>query len=815
MESEVEPVLAVTSKSKVKELTQVVWCSFEEPLVLAPCEFQATKRTNKSGYLMVTFGAVYIFKSKLVKADILYYKLHLLDMRKVVVSPTKIVLELASLHVTIKVKSAPAIARVMKSVLYQCTWGLTDVLTAKFVDDGADLGKLRITQRPKDALRKRCLFMCHFYDKRGDTLDQVKYFDKYDRKVGPTLVVSGHFHPGNFAPAVGHAIAWETRLKTVSFCRFKPVKFTLMFQAMLNNAKTIERIVFMNYNKDKTAEFALKGLEEGSVKEFWFMECDKEMIRAFLTAAQQYPCGIEELCFVSCRLAEGHIAWILQTIEKLRCCRTLKTLSFMKIPVQNFPRRELTRCLESLPNLETFTANELACDAAPLLTAICQPQVKVNIVNIHNMTFRTGMSTKEGMVTSRMVMLSVNKCSFTQDTLKSFFGWLVKKNEGHALIFQAQHLRIRPDDLQFFQAMKFDSVASNLCEFDWTGNPIPRQYAKYFYAFLATQKQLRILVLNEMRSMEKLGFDVRDFFKMLFNHITKTTLPGLDISGPFDPQAFAEFLQMMSEAKFMRRLCVRCENGGDVVGQALTDLVNKLPSLCEVAADGQKPASKAVFFGLWEAIMASKSIRANDFPQADIANFGWKTFNKEHASLLAQLRNERQQPSSILKRAEFTVLELRRLRTTGQVTQSTDIFLQTSNMQYIDSGLDDEVRELQTQHHEFGADEEVTDSPLVPSPAGSQVIPDPNMAPTALEDVGDISELRRTQRTSSGVLRGMPPMPNTKTPVKQAPQLVPDVPKPVSSGSRTHILAPVPRRRSSFNGPEKPRRHSSLCDSDA
>ena len=808
LEAQIEPLITVSSKSKVKELSQVVWCHQEEPLALVACEFSENKKKKRTGYVMVTFGAIYIFKSKILKADILYYKLHLLDIRTALVTPTTIVLGLTSTSITLKVKNAPGLAYVMKAVLFQCTWGLTDVLLTKFVvDQGAELQNVRITERPKDAFKKRCIFMCHFYDKQGDTLDQIDYFDKFDKEGGGTLMVGRHFHPGSFAPGIGHAIGWETSLKTVCFVGFKPLRFTHLFQALMSNAKTIAKVAFSRYVNGKTAEFAMNTIQSTSVREFWFMECDHEICRSFLAAAKQYRCGIDELCFVQCQLEENHLQSILNSIGKIHCCKTLKKLSFVNISCANFPFDQLTQCLASLPNLETFTASELKCDAAALLTAICQPQVKVNIVNIHNMVFRS--SVRRATMGGQLAMLSLNKCAFNGEGLKDLFGWLAK-HEGNAVMFQAQHLKIKPDDLKFLQTLNFERVKPSLCEFDWTGNPIPRQYAKYFFAFLAAQKQLRILVLDNLPSMESMEFDVNDFFKMLFNYISKVPLPGLDISGAFNPEAFAKFIEQMSGAKWMRRLCVKCENGGDVVCQAITKTVKELPVICEVGFSGQKPASKAVFFDMWSAVASHKSIHANDFPTSDIANFGWKTFTKEHSEILNKVRG-RPPPSTMLKRADFTTSELRKVSlTTSQFSKSTDIFLQTSQMQWIDTGIDNEVRELKTRHSQFGVDEEA-DSPLVPQPP-SLPEPDPEMKPTSIDDIVPVSteEAPRPVR-SSVALRGIPPLRERKKPIRPAPIPVAEARR----GSVTIIIPPVTHRRtSSFTDREVPRRESSAYDSD-
>ncbi|OHT07448.1 hypothetical protein TRFO_24347 [Tritrichomonas foetus] len=83
--------LHTLSKFKLKPLLPSLWSKLEELLVSLNVEYfldnslkeKKIKKIKKHGFLLVTFGAIYIFKKNLLTESALKYRVSYLDIKKV------------------------------------------------------------------------------------------------------------------------------------------------------------------------------------------------------------------------------------------------------------------------------------------------------------------------------------------------------------------------------------------------------------------------------------------------------------------------------------------------------------------------------------------------------------------------------------------------------------------------------------------------------------------------------------------------------------------------------------------------------------
>jgi hypothetical protein len=78
--AEIDLLELMPSKDRSKYTSKTL-LDIETPLVLCPCEYVDDQ--SRSAVLMITFGAIYVFKTQLIGSPVLWNKVHLLDCLKV------------------------------------------------------------------------------------------------------------------------------------------------------------------------------------------------------------------------------------------------------------------------------------------------------------------------------------------------------------------------------------------------------------------------------------------------------------------------------------------------------------------------------------------------------------------------------------------------------------------------------------------------------------------------------------------------------------------------------------------------------------
>ena len=158
------PCIQVDEK-KLKAMMSEVWSSLESPLVAIPVDYRlyARKKSLRSGYVLVTRGAVYVFKSKFMKPVVFDKKIHILDMRKITITKDNMmVIEFDDYNAEIKTKSITSLYAGIFTVLREVTFGVVEFRELP-VESEIPLPRVEITERIPEAIRWRALFLAHFY----------------------------------------------------------------------------------------------------------------------------------------------------------------------------------------------------------------------------------------------------------------------------------------------------------------------------------------------------------------------------------------------------------------------------------------------------------------------------------------------------------------------------------------------------------------------------------------------------------------------------------------------------------------------------
>lgn len=128
---EIDHSLHTLNKVKLKPLLNYLWTDLENVLVDMSCEFKTdTQKKFRNGFLIITYGGVYIFKNKFLVSPPPTFILTLLECQTVTcddISST-IAMSFADFGVEIKVKEALKIIYIMAKIVAECTYGLEQYL---------------------------------------------------------------------------------------------------------------------------------------------------------------------------------------------------------------------------------------------------------------------------------------------------------------------------------------------------------------------------------------------------------------------------------------------------------------------------------------------------------------------------------------------------------------------------------------------------------------------------------------------------------------------------------------------------------------
>lgn len=659
--------------SKLEALQSKCWCDLELPIVAIPMEYKLKfKDSFTNGFLMVTRGALYVFKSKVFGAPDFVIKYHLLDVRKMRLKTSSVIMEYDDFETEFKSHDIIQAVTAMLTILYEATFGLKSIIILSFSSEIPYTVPI-IQQRPKYALKWRALFLAHFYDIKGDQLYTLDYFDKWEDKLTNMIVLGPSFHPGNFAAAYGHALAWESMLDTIVLQGFAPSKFPRMLDALCENASKINRIAFTDYKPKRLPIFNLRNIARTSITKWWFMRSCGKVITDFTEHAVGLPPTMTDFLISSAQLQPDQFTTMVDNFTKSEALKGITHFEFSRTQIKPFPFKDLTRLLKTCNRLETITMRGLEVDATHITKAICQAQSSLKIIHITHMQFRTPLEPAKYTLPSQLVHFDVSSCAFTPASFKSLFQFLTCQPVQIPFILQCQNLVVKPAVYRALSEMDFEACHPTLCEFDFSGNQIPNEPSNYFFAFLFTQKRLRLLTINDI-----VPEDPTQFMKYVMQLLASLPLSGLDFSGKLPPILVTQFIQALATAPHLRRLGVRNSKSGDQGIAALDGLIRQLPQLNELVADGFGPQTPSALAALWKTVSLHPAIQACDLPTEDLRSLGLTIKKLDQGTQEAfTILHAKARASTTSQRVEFTIASLRE---NLEIPMTADIFSQTSTM---------------------------------------------------------------------------------------------------------------------------------------
>lgn len=680
---------------------QHTWDESEKIMIAVPCEYKKEKKKFTNGFLVCTYGTNYIFKSKILGLPQFDFVFHLLECNKFHVLQDKIVLTYDSCIIEIKTENVVDVAALILKMFSEMTWKCNDVEFMKIQTD-VQLPNYKVTQRAPNSLMNRALFLSHFYDSKGEQLHTLEYFKKLEAGKITNLVLSKRFHPGNFAAPFGHAIAWEASLNTLSMQSFGCTKFSRFFDAMLQNSQTIEKVAFTDYKEDAPT-FDIVKISSTKVRTFWFLRSTAQIIINFFLSAQNFPNSMKEILVSHCSFKASEFNDLVTKISRSQSACEVKKILIAKLVMKKFPFDDITRLISFTTFLETLTFREIDTDASEIIRAIAYSSTHLLHLAFTKMVFKTAIPAGTSPPAS-LLALNISYCGLTAPAFKSIFEYLCLKPKNTTMLLSAQGLSLKPEAYSTLSELNFGQIYPNISEFDWSGNAIPIESMRFFFAFLFTQKRCHLLMMNEVRPEDK-----DQFLAYLTKLVVSVPILGLDLCGKYPSKMFIPFLESLHEAQYLRRLKFKNKLAGDAGLAAYQDLIEHLPELVEVGAEGFKPKSVEKLIDFWIAVREHPKIKTCNLPTKDIKALGLPKIPAELVEIINDLK-KRPRLSTTMQRLEYMTTIARKNMGieetdsyTYTTTQDTEIFEKTLTVAWDDQEEEEELNDATfgTEEHEF------------------------------------------------------------------------------------------------------------------
>ncbi|OHT05859.1 hypothetical protein TRFO_26296 [Tritrichomonas foetus] len=658
-----------------------VWCDLEQPIVACPIEYKINEEPNyNKGYLMITRGAHYLFKGKMFKGCEFVAKFNLLEVNIIDYSDTTILFELEkSSYQLLSENYIQTIATATDFVMKTATFGVNNIHTYKL--RGEKWPESQIQERPENAMKWRSIFLAHFYDIKGEQLFTVDYFNKWEDKQTSMMIVGPSLHPGNFAGAFGHSIAWESKLSTVLIQSFTPSKFAGFFEALVSNSITIKKLAFTDYsNPDKYPKFPNYTIQRSSIQAYQFMRCIAPIVTSFFENVKNIP-QIDSLILQKITINEREFAKLGEYASKNdTMSRTTRFVEISNFDIKKIPMNDVTRFVNAFMRLETIAIRHMNGDGIRYLHAICRSTSPIRSIHINCMNFRRPFK-PDLSLPQTLMLLDVSFSAFTEEAYMTILYTMTKHEMITPIIFESCSISVdQPEMFELLMEIDFEHCFPNIAEFNYSGNHFPQgESSRYMFAYLFTQKNLRMLTMNSLKCDDQV-----DFLNNMMTLVTSISLPGLQLSGNFDKEVFSNFLEALAshDTSSYRSFAFKFTNAGIRGLNSLAKLVSKCKNLVEITADGFKPEQEinseinsptkdsnakssssndgvGALENFWIEIGNNESILACDLPDEDLKHLSIipTKMSSEFQDAFEKIKNK-SRPSTTGKRYAYVLNDL-------------------------------------------------------------------------------------------------------------------------------------------------------------
>ncbi|EAY17586.1 hypothetical protein TVAG_454140 [Trichomonas vaginalis G3] len=511
-------------------------------------------------------------------------------------------------HYSVTLKSRQFIKRIFLTLYFLCESALNKVDTIMHPQFRSQQIKLPPVNSPifKGMLEKRAILFSHYSFPDGKNLEAAEYFaTKW--KDNQNFIISKGFHPAGYYRPFANALGYETKLKSVCFDDAHFKEFPDFVNILARTSLFISTIAFANYNSNFNLEFNLKDLNDINILNWSIINSDLKVLEHFVDSCVSQEFSPHRLCFGRSTLNKQNADKFFQTISKIKNLHAVKMFELNFVVPQFDILQNFIRTMTSLVDIEI---SHSSYDGGQLLYTICE--VESNIMNI-NLTDCKFTDIPKFKLPKNICSFDFSNSHFHGSSLRDLIQNCVDSKSDSKFALRFKNIRISESDMSLLRTLKITGN-DNLCEFDFSGNFIPKGAFTELIDFLDSQKSMRFLNLEGITSDA-----MSRVIPKIARYVKNSGVEALFINGRIAPREFSSLMMTLLEKNSLKRFHCTNSGAGNMTIKLLTEIVKVYP-LEEIACDGMKPdkTTEDCISDLWFAIARSKTIKRCDTPKQDV-----------------------------------------------------------------------------------------------------------------------------------------------------------------------------------------------------
>ena len=461
-------------------------------------------------------------------------------------------------------------------------------------------------------LYKRSLYFIHLDMKQekisNSKIERSEYFNNPNILFNRQLLIDQSFHPGMFSEYYGKSIGFEPRLLVVVFLNYNE-EFMTFFESILLHSRSIVQIKFTNYNSSAPI-FNFEKVEGMSIEKFQLANSNFSLVENFMNGFINSKCEVKKIKLASIIMQQTDLLNLFDDLNKISSFKNLISFALFDLKFTEFPVNVFSQFLRAHDKIEAIFLSEVNVEGSTVLNEICNSCKSIYEIHLNRLKFDQNLSSTINLP-NNTVLVDFSHSQFKNPTLQNVLEFLNSSNcNSNGLMVDMSSLQ--PSNIVFFNAYKAlasKSLSSNICEVNWSNNPMCPDLIKFFMS----QKQLTYITIKDLNITHQ-----APFFKMLSYFIRhKPEIKGLEIgSDSFDQDSFVFFIQSLNNSTNLQSFKLHCQQGQNKVGEA-ADLIESLENLKETAVDIKK-LDPEVFLKIQNAVLANDSIESCSLTWCDV-----------------------------------------------------------------------------------------------------------------------------------------------------------------------------------------------------
>lgn len=637
------------------------WGRNERPLWLSRCIYRDSKSSmEKSGIMMLTRGALYIFRDKLLRGYVLRGHHHLFKFSKVQQLSNRVILTYQSIIDTPKQTNEPQVdleevpllnneenpviipeehyeerrlslefkgtenfCILLHRILSELYYGIQSLQLPTFeMQDGIQLQPL--TKAPKNSLYKKAIAYSHYEMPWGRNLAVAGYL-RYKWNGENVLCLGRKFSPSYYAGSFGTAVGNESLIDTVVFknCAFDGMESFL--NRLMKSSVSVKLVVFVNYSPNIKPKFAFDG-SRTIVGRWHFVNCCCDTICSYLISTNNFAEPPNEIAIARRSYNEKDSERIFNTIKASPMSFRTDTLRLVDLRFRNFPFDTFTSLIMDMP-LNTLVIRHVNIEGSKLFNAICRTRPLMRSLKLQKLSFTQPID-KNLQLPAGLVVLDISESEFIGDSFTTFMLAICREQVKYSFILNAAKLKITESEFEIFKVYMDESereqhkhIRSNLLELNISDLYVPVVGIQEISRFIRTQKSLTQISLENVTCP-----DPTVFTRCIVSILQQARITGIDFTLHLGEELSDLLFRYLAFQETIKRICIK--NCG-IGNKGMINLMKRIPlfkHLEEISCDGSSPTpttdGTVPLIEFWRTIANMPSIVANDFPYQDLNSLG-------------------------------------------------------------------------------------------------------------------------------------------------------------------------------------------------